>query len=196
MMSKTKLSLCIFALLALSGCMTFDWNSASTPPNPSRIDASPTSSMNASQIELEVSELLNEYRTENGKDRLELNQALRYSSRLNSKRLARHGELVHSLTEGRSYFDKLDDIGYNCRIGYENIAYIVRIGVNENNESEMAQDIANSWIESEEHRAAVVDPKMNHHGVGVFVTDDRVYATEHLCDRSGGYNSVVRAHSE
>lgn len=179
---------CLLFFSALtSGCISSLNEGEHTPPDPHEINTSNVTNLNSNSIELEVHQLVNEHRNEIGLQPLEFNTALQYSARVNSRKLADVGNLVHTFTQGQSYFDKLRRFGYVCESGHENIAYIDFLSIGDRNESEIATEIAMVWFNSKPHREAIEDREMSYHGIGIHFEGSQVYATEHLCKRDGDY---------
>jgi uncharacterized protein YkwD len=117
----------------------------------------PAGSDQASQ-ENEVIRLANVERGKAGCGSLELNTSLRTAMRLHVQELGRHGDLYisHVSDDGRSFVDRARAQGYNDP-GGENVARGQR----------NAADVMQSWMNSEGHRANILNCSFKAIGVGV-----------------------------
>lgn len=120
---------------------------------------------------------VNEARAEEGLSPLAIDPRLREAARVHSKDMADHGFFSHdSPVKGRAKFtDRIKAQGLK-KFGSagENIAAGPFSG-----SSERASGFMEMWMESEGHRANILDSSFSYIGVGVYVTaSGEVYATQ------------------
>lgn len=104
----------------------------------------------------QVAELTNAARLENGLNALALDNDLTEAAQLKSDDMAQNGYFSHQSPTYGSPFDLMDQVGINYSSAAENIAAGQRT----------PEQVVNSWLNSEGHRANMLDPKMTHIGVG------------------------------
>ncbi len=116
---------------------------------------------NVGSIELEILELVNAYRAENGVEPLELN------STLNSLALIRAKEASikwsHERPNGTRYYSVFMDY---------NVAWASYVGENLGCRFSSARQIVDAWIASDSHRANLLDDKFNNIGMAIFIAED------------------------
>jgi uncharacterized protein YkwD len=108
--------------------------------------------------ENEVIRLVNVERGKAGCGSLKLNSELRTAIRLHVAELGRHGNLYisHVSDDGRTFVDRAEEQGYHDA-GGENVARGQRD----------AADVMNSWMDSDGHRANILNCSFKAIGVGV-----------------------------
>ena len=107
--------------------------------------------------ETEVIRLTNAERDKAGCGAVKLNTRLRTAMRLHVQELGRRGDLYisHVSADGRSFVDRAKEQGYNAP-GGENVARGQR----------NAADVMNSWMNSDGHRANILNCSFKAIGVG------------------------------
>jgi uncharacterized protein YkwD len=127
-----------------------------TRTTPSRTPATKTASGLAAQ-ETEVIRLVNVERGKAGCGRVTLNTELRTAIRLHVAELGRHGDLYisHVSDDGRSFVQRAEAQGYDDA-GGENVARGQRD----------AADVMQAWMNSEGHRANILNCSFKAIGVG------------------------------
>jgi len=120
--------------------------------------AAPTVAPGLAGQETEVIRLVNVERDKAGCGPVKLNTKLRTAIRLHVQELGRHGDLYisHVSDDGRSFVDRAKAQGY-ADPGGENVARGQR----------NAADVMNSWMNSEGHRANILNCDFKAIGAGV-----------------------------
>ncbi|WP_258555511.1 CAP domain-containing protein [Halopelagius longus] len=185
-----------------NGRPTFDKERLDSIPagnNSSTADVLPNVSLeidtthNESVLEREIHKEINERRQSHGLSPLKSDSQLSNVARSHSQDMATRDYFSHDSPEGRDFDDRYQQHGYECRVqisdreyatGGENIAYRASSGL-ETNESELADEIVNGWMNSTGHRENILRPYWRVEGIGVTVTsrDDMtaVYVTQNFC---------------
>src|SRR5690625_957430 len=104
----------------------------------------------------QVAELTNAARLEGGLKALALDNDLTEAAQLKSDDMAQNGYFSHQSPTYGSPFDLMNQVGINYSSAAENIAAGQRT----------PEQVVNSWLNSEGHRANILDPDMTHIGVG------------------------------
>jgi uncharacterized protein YkwD len=135
-------------------------------PKPTRTTSKPTVAPGLTGQENEVIRLTNVERDRAGCGPVKLNTRLRTAMRLHVQELGRRGDLYisHVSADGRSFVDRAKEQGYNDP-GGENVARGQRD----------AASVMESWMNSEGHRANILNCSFKAIGVGaVRGTDDTI----------------------
>lgn len=119
-----------------------------------------------SAYELQVLELVNEERAKYGLKPLEWDNALANVARAHSNDMANRGFFAHNNPDGETPFDRINAAGINYRSAGENIAA----------GQKSPQEVVNAWMNSEGHRANILNSSYTKLGVG-FVTTNNGYKT-------------------
>lgn len=126
-------------------------------------DSNNNSGSQNSSFEKRVVELVNQHRKEAGLS------ALRMDSTLNKGALIRAKETVtsfsHTRPDGKSCFTVLDELGYPYRTAGENIAY----------GQSSPEAVVNAWMNSEGHRANILNANYTKIGVGCHSNGGTLY---------------------
>ena len=154
------------------------------------------------QLELQVHELTNQYRIQNGLDSLLFDDELSNVARTHSKDMAKRDYFSHHSLDGSDPTDRADAQGYKCHkiigdliysgIGenilqtnlYDTVWYTAGIPTSYdwNTQDEIAQSTVDGWIGSPGHRKNLLSEKFDREGIGVAIaTDDKVYITQNFC---------------
>ncbi|WP_058305945.1 CAP domain-containing protein [Gracilibacillus massiliensis] len=112
------------------------------------------------QFEREVVELTNQERQQQGLPALKLDQELSKVARNKSQDMADNGYFSHNSPTYGSPFDMIQQAGINYQTAGENIAKGQRT----------PEEVVNGWMNSEGHRANILNGDFTHIGVG-FVED-------------------------
>lgn len=144
--------------------------------------------VNRSELEQLVHERVNEARAENGLGPLSFDDGLREVARYHSRDMAENNYFSHTSPDGGTMTDRYDRFGYECRIPLGEYRYatgaenIFMYGSSAPSEEELAQMVVDGWMDSEGHRANIVDENHRRQGIGVAVSDDgSVYVTQNFC---------------
>ena len=106
----------------------------------------------------EVLRLTNEFRAENGRRPLKLNQELNAAAQKHSRAMAQGDFFSHTSLNGDRPWDRAEDEGYTARSMGENIAAGQRT----------PQQVVQGWINSPGHRRNLLNPSYTELGVGYF----------------------------
>lgn len=127
---------------------------AATPtPAPTK---APSVSSNASAMELEVFNLVNQVRAQYGLSSLKWADDLANVARAHSQDMINRKYFSHNDPNGNSPFDRLRNNGINYRTAAENIAYGQRT----------PQAVMDAWMNSSGHRANILNANVKEIGVG------------------------------
>lgn len=144
-----------------------------------RVSASDHQEFDGVLMENLIFELVNENRTENGEDTFVLSNRVRLIARLHSKDMADRGFFNHTNPDGEGSSERHQEYD-GCDITNENIAKWESPPTS--NESEIAREIVDGWMNSAGHKANIMTSYGNVAGVGVYVTQNRtVYVTMNFC---------------
>ena len=111
----------------------------------------------------EVLRLVNQYRNQSGLASVALDSALCNAADIRAKETK--SLFSHTRPDGRSCFTVLSDLGISYRGAGENIAYGQR----------SASEVMTAWMNSEGHRANIMNPSFTKLGVGVFTSGGTIY---------------------
>jgi hypothetical protein len=110
-----------------------------------------------------VVELTNQFRAENGVGLLTLDEDLSEAAQVHSENMAYYDFFGHVGLDGALPRDRAENAGYETRMVGENIAAGFAT----------PEGVVKGWINSESHRANMLDPRFNEIGVGyVYFPDD------------------------
>jgi uncharacterized YkwD family protein len=115
-----------------------------------------TGAYTVSAEEREVVRLVNEIRRSNGLSELTLNEELSRVARIKSEDMAKNSYFSHNSPTYGSPFDMMKKFGISYRTAGENIAKGQR----------SAQAVVDAWMNSEGHRANILNPSFTQIGVG------------------------------
>lgn len=113
---------------------------------------------NVKNVENEVLALVNEERAKVGLKPLEMDWELARVARMKSQDMAEKGYFSHTSPTYGSPFDMMKQFGIQFKGAGENIASGQRT----------PQEVMNSWMNSQGHRANILKPEFTHLGVGYF----------------------------
>lgn len=141
---------------------------ASTPTQPTETPtATPTNTSSA--YEQQVIDLINEIRTQNGLSPLTENAALSRCARAKSQDMHDKGYFSHQSPTYGSPFDMMKQFGITYRTAGENIA----MG------QSTPQAVVNAWMNSEGHRANILNASFTQIGMG-YVADGHYWTQQFI----------------
>ncbi|WP_091493602.1 CAP domain-containing protein [Amphibacillus marinus] len=111
---------------------------------------------NLNEFERQVVALTNQERAANGLAALAIDESLSSVAREKSNDMARNGYFSHTSPTYGSPFDMMQQFGVNYRTAGENIAKGQR----------SPEEVVTAWMNSEGHRANILNPNYTHIGVG------------------------------
>ncbi|WP_272063403.1 CAP domain-containing protein [Oscillatoria sp. CS-180] len=139
----------------------------STPDVPTPTPDAPepeTDPTQNSAFEQEVVRLTNEFRQQNGLDRLVVDTDLADTADLHSENMARQDFFSHTGKDGSEPWDRAKGEGYESGFVGENIAAGTLYSTPE--------DVVQGWIDSPGHRANMLNPDFNEIGVGYYFLEN------------------------
>lgn len=147
-------------------------------------------------VEAFVHAEVNERRAAHGLESLPWDGTIASVSRAHSYDMADRRYFAHRNPDGERPYDRFTDVDNYCRGYGENIA-MTWVGrpverpsggdpVRYRTEEGLATGLVNQWMNSTEHRKAILEENIPYRwdrgGVGVYITDEgRVYATHNFC---------------
>jgi len=145
-------------------------------------------SINTTLLEQDIHEIANQERITTGIQPISYDLRLAEIARAHSQDMAIHQLLSDNSYDGDSLNHRYAFAGYKCQghvgsyvysTGNENIVVVTAQG----NESQIAQRIVNSWLNSIADRGNIFDTEHKTEGIGVAFTENKmaVYATEDFC---------------
>ncbi len=149
-------------------------------PGPTRLNTGGTS-IQSDAIETRIHDRINTIRSENDLSLLDHNDEIASIGRTYSYDMAERGYFSHVSPEGEGPDDRLSGLyPSTCRAVGENLAYVGIAGATD--ADELAERIVTGWMNSKGHRENVLTGRWDSHGIGVYIGDQRVYATQNFCD--------------
>lgn len=157
---------------------------------------------NISKLEKDIHNLINIEREKQGLSGLEWSEELAAIARSHSRDMAKKDYFSHYDLENRSFVYRYEKAGFECMIlinvtnGYEHYAigaenifrnslakYIYADGTvaEYNTMEEIAESTVSGWMESEGHRENILTPYWKSEGMGIAVSDLKVYITQNFC---------------
>ena len=119
---------------------------------------SDTQSPTEDSLSMQVFKLVNEQRAKYGLSALEYNKELENVAAAHSRDMAVNNYFSHTSLSGLSPFDRLKNAGISYSYAAENIAA----------GQKTAQAVMDSWMNSEGHRANILNANLKEIGVGVY----------------------------
>lgn len=156
------------------------------PPGSSPPEGDPGSTsegdVTSDEVEAEIHEQINEIRVDHGLSELEHSDEIAGVARTHSQDMNERDYFSHTNPEGESPADRFGDLyPSECRAVGENLAYI-QTGVGSGGSAEeIAEQIVDGWMNSEGHRENILREDWDSEGIGVYMDDGRVDATQNFC---------------
>lgn len=145
---------------------------------------SPYSDFDRAELESEMEESINNYRSEKGYERLNRSEFLDNGARDKSEDMADNGYFGHKSPDGEMVsYESCTSFSENiAKIPYKKITFseetIISISVNED---EIAERYISEMIKSDDHRENILS-SWDTHGVGVDMDNkNNLYITHHMC---------------
>lgn len=106
-------------------------------------------------------------------------------ARTHSHDMAERGYIGHVTPEGVRPHDRFGDLfPAECRGVGENIAMVGQGGATD--ADALAKRIVDGWMNSDSHRENLLTEEWDREGIGVYLHDGAVFATQNFCDDSAG----------
>lgn len=149
-------------------------------PGTTRLDTG-ESSIHSEEVEARIHDRINTIRTEHDLSQLDHDDTIASIGRTHSHDMAEREYFSHTNPEGEGPDDRFGGLyPSQCRAVGENLAYVGTAGATD--ADEIAERIVNGWMNSEGHRENVLTARWDSQGIGVYIADQRVYATQNFCD--------------
>jgi uncharacterized protein YkwD len=117
-------------------------------------------------IEREVFELLNKEREKQGLSIIRLSEPLSLLARKHSQDIASHENLGHLSSSGKDYTDRLVEDRFYFKRNGENVV---------RSDSFLAELIHEGFMKSPGHRENILDPEFDEVGIGIVLSEKKVY---------------------
>src|SRR5699024_2039485 len=127
-----------------------------TPEAEDPVEPTEEVNSNLNAFEQQVVELTNQERTAHGLQALSIDESLSAVAREKSNDMARSGYFSHNSPTYGSPFDMMQQFGISYQTAGENIA----------RGQTSPEEVVNGWMNSEGHRANILNPNFTHIGVG------------------------------
>lgn len=138
-------------------------------------------SASSDEVEARVHERINAIRADEGLSRLDHDDEIASIARTYSHDMGEREYFSHVSPEGERPGDRFGGLyPSECRAVGENLALVGTAGAG--SADEVAERIVDGWMNSEGHRENVLTARWDSQGIGVYVVDGRVYATQNFCD--------------
>ena len=154
------------------------------------------------ELERQVHQLTNQYRTQNGISSLSWDDKLANVARTHSQDMASRNYFSHETPEGTNPTSRGTTQGYKCEKIIGNIMYIgiaenifqnnlayrvwytddIPTSFEWNSQDEIVQTTVDGWMDSPGHRKNILTKTFEREGIGVEISsDDKVYITQNFC---------------
>ncbi len=154
----------------------------SSPPESDPGTTSTEEGVTSDEIESEIHDRVNEIRADRGLSELEHDDEIAAISRIHSQDMNERDYFSHTSPEGESPADRFGDLyPAECRAVGENLAYIQTGIGGQGSAEEIAERIVEGWMDSEGHRENLLRDGWDSQGIGVYIDDGRIDATQKFC---------------
>lgn len=140
-----------------------------TKPNTGKEDQTASNSSALSAYEQQVVDLTNKERTSRGLKALKVDTELSKVARMKSQDMANKNYFSHTSPTYGSPFDMMKQFGITYKSAGENIAKGQRT----------PQEVVNAWMNSEGHRANILNSSFTHIGVG-YVSNGNIWTQQFI----------------
>ena len=137
------------------------------PTNKEDVDTTPATPSEKKQLIEEIFKLVNEERTKANLNELNYNFELQNAADIRARECAEH--FSHTRPDGTSCFTVVDEIDYGV-VG-ENL-------IKADNPIATAQALVNSWMNSEGHKANILNSDFTETAIGIYINDGVTYGAE------------------
>jgi len=154
-----------------------------------------------SSLELDIHNLINNERQNNGLRSLSLDSKLSDIARAHSSDMAQNSYFEHTNLRGQDPTDRANAKGYSCYKDYgsyytdgiaenifqnnlyDSITYVNMVPFHDwSSQSEIAQSTVQGWMNSPGHRQNILTGTYDKEGIGIAISsDDKVYITQDFC---------------
>ena len=124
-----------------------------------------------------IFEKSNKAREENGRKPLVWHNSLAKLAYEKSMDMGLKNYFDHTSPEGETFEMRLRKAGFSIYGAGENIFLLEEKPFLYSSDEEIATKVVNGWLNSPGHRANLLDPEFKYTGVGVYITNGKVYVT-------------------
>lgn len=177
--------------IALLGGMFYAGGTTPFADQPAANTTDETPELNTTVAALAVTEAVNRERAERGIAPVAYDEGIAVVARNHSQDMIERGYYAHESPDGETAFDRIEDGPSSCAAVGENIAATWWYEPFETTEGErdrhttveeLADGLAEQWLNSRSHRENMLDPRWKRTGVGVAVTEEgEVLVTQNFC---------------
>lgn len=154
----------------------------SSPPEGDPGTTSTSDDVTSDEVEAEIHAKVNEIRAERGLNELEHDDEIATVARIHSQDMNERDYFSHTNPEGETPADRFGDLyPSECRAVGENLAYIQVGAGGYGSAEEIAERIVQGWMDSEGHRENLLRENWDSEGIGVYIDDGRIDATQNFC---------------
>jgi uncharacterized protein YkwD len=154
----------------------------SSPPEGDPGTTSTAGDVSSDEIEAAIHDQVNEIRTERGLSELEHDDEIAAISRTHSQDMNERDYFSHTNPEGETPADRFGDLyPAECRAVGENLAYIQSGAGGHGSAESIADRIVQGWMDSDGHRENLLRENWDSQGIGVYIDDGRIDATQKFC---------------
>lgn len=141
-----------------------------------------TGDVTSDEVEAEIHVKVNEIRAERGLNELEHDDEIASVARMHSQDMNERDYFSHTNPEGETPADRFGELyPSECRAVGENLAYIQVGAGGYGSAEEIAERIVQGWMDSEGHRENLLRENWDSEGIGVYIDDGRIDATQNFC---------------
>lgn len=154
----------------------------SSPPEDDPGTTSTDDGVTSDEVEAEIHDQVNEIRAERGLSELEHDDEIASVARIHSQDMNERDYFSHTNPEGETPADRFGDLyPAECRAVGENLAYIQAGAGGYGSAEEIADRIVQGWMDSDGHRENLLREEWDSEGIGVYIEDGRIDATQNFC---------------
>lgn len=129
-----------------------------------------------------IHEAVNRARQQQGLGALRYDEALEAVALKHSKDMIARNYFSHTTPEGKDVGDRYRDSNYTgCRSWGENIAWFSTSRLSRMTNEEIGIRIFNQWWNSPGHKRNMLSPNYNIEGIGIYISGNKVMATQNFC---------------
>lgn len=154
----------------------------SSPPEGDPGTTATSDDVTSDEIEAEIHDQVNEIRIERGLSELDHDDEIATVARIHSQDMNERDYFSHTNPEGETPADRFGDLyPSDCRAVGENLAYIQSGAGGQGSAEDIADRIVQGWMDSEGHRENLLREDWDSQGIGVYIDDGRIDATQNFC---------------
>jgi uncharacterized protein YkwD len=134
----------------------------------------------AAEVATAIESFVDQRRTERGRPSLANDPDLAAIATEHSRGAARRGELSATNARGETVGDRVTGYRYVTQTLYSATG-------RDRPPRNIAREVVGGWMDDQQVRRRLLNPGLDHNGVGVWIEDDTVYVTQLLCSEAPIY---------